>query len=57
MANKTGITPPSVVKRGVPLTADEMNRIVDMLISKIEGGKGINVRTFGNTIIVEDSDV
>jgi hypothetical protein len=39
------------------LTADQLNRIMDALVHRIEPGKGIKIRSFGNRVIIEASDV
>jgi hypothetical protein len=57
MANHPGRPQPGIPQKDKPLTADQLNRIVDMLIRRIEGGKGINIRTFGGRIIIEDSEL
>ena len=57
MANRPAQYQPSRVRAGPVLTADELNRIVDSLVRRIEGGKGIRVRAFGNRIVIEATDV
>jgi len=57
MANRPAQYQPSRVRAGTVLTADELNRIVDSLVRRIEGGKGIRVRAFGNRIVIEATDV
>ena len=37
---------------GQPLKSDDLNSIVDQLMHQITGGKGINVATFGDRLIV-----
>lgn len=57
MANRPGLVPPrSGFRKGTMLNAEDLNRIVNMLVRRIEGGKGITVRTFGNRIVIEASD-
>ncbi len=57
MANRPSAIPPSRPRPGTVLTATEMNRIVQALVRRIEGGKGIKVRAFGGRVIIETSDV
>ena len=58
MANQPGrrVFPRGHFRRGMILTASDMNRIVNALVRRIEGGKGINVRSFNGRIIIEASD-
>ena len=56
MANHPGKPTPGKPMRDKPITAGQLNRIVDMLIRRFEGGKGINIRVFGGRIIIEDSE-
>jgi hypothetical protein len=51
-----GQPPPSRPRAGTVLTAEEMNRIVQALISRIDGGKGIRIKNFGGRIIIESTD-
>ena len=53
MANQTGNPIREPIRPRMVLTADMLNRIVDMLITRISGGPGINVRRFGQGIIIE----
>lgn len=39
-------------RQGEELDASDINRIVDSLIPRITGGKGVTVRSFGNRLIV-----
>lgn len=56
MANQPGQARPDLLRQGTILTADQMNRIMRALVRRIEGGKGIKVRSFGGRIIIESSD-
>lgn len=56
MANQPGADLPATPRTGTDLTAEELNRIVDMLLRRITGGKGINVRSFGGRLIIEEID-
>ena len=56
MANNPGLVPPPRFTRGSVLTAEDMNRIVAMLVRRIEGGKGITVKSFGSRIVIESNE-
>jgi hypothetical protein len=53
MANEPSIKPPKF-RAGGRLKASDFNRIVDLLIPRIIGGRGVNVRRIGKTIIIEE---
>jgi len=53
MANQPAQQMPTRFRKGQILTAADMNKILDMLIKRIEGGRGIKVRAFGGRIVIE----
>jgi len=56
MANLPAQPLPSHVRRGTVLTAEQLNRIVNMLVRRMEGGKGIRIRAFSGRIIIEATE-
>ncbi len=44
---------PRRFREGTSLSAEDLRRIVNMLVQRMEGGNGINVRAFGNRLIIE----
>jgi len=56
MANNTGNGSVAKPRKGTILTADQVNQIIETLIRRIEGGKGINIRSFNGRILIEESD-
>ncbi len=56
MANNPASNKPAQPRKDTTLTAEELNRIVDMLLRRITGGKGISVRSFSGRLIIEESD-
>ncbi len=56
MANQPGLPTITRFRPGQPLSAADLNRIVDGLLKRIIGGKGIRVRAFGGRIIIERTD-
>jgi len=58
MANRPSSTPPRPVYwKGSILRAEDLQRIVDMLIKRLEGGKGISVKSFGKNLVIERNDL
>ena len=56
MANTPGNPGPQRPRPNTVLTAVQVNRIIDGLIRRIEGGRGIKVRSMNGQIIIEDAD-
>jgi len=54
MPNNPGIIPPSF-RPGQELRASDLKKITDMLARRIIGGKGIDVKTFGNQVVIAKS--
>ena len=57
MVNEAGSQfPRNNRRRGEILRASELNRIVDALIRRLEGGRNINIRKLNGQIIIEATD-
>lgn len=54
--NQSGNNVPKRFRKGQVLTAQQMNQLADMLAMRINGGNGINVRTFSGRIVIEARD-
>ena len=46
---------PNPFEPGHRLTAADLNAIVNSIVSRVSGGEGMNVRKFGDKIIVESN--
>lgn len=46
-------TTPNQVRKNQVITADLLNNIIDSLMNRIIGGKGVIVRRVGQNIIIE----
>ena len=57
MPNEPAQRLPRRLRKGQMLTAHDMNLIVNALLKRIEGGRGITIRTFGRRIVIETSNV
>jgi len=55
MVNNLGLPLPTRAREGTVLTAEQLRLIVDWSVKRITGGKGINVKTTGGQVIVEES--
>ena len=56
MINEGAKRLPATPRKGQILTAEQINRIVDGIIRRISGGKGIKIRAMGDQIVIEESD-
>lgn len=53
MSNRPGDLPPNQFRPGQSLAAADLNKIVEMLVGRISGGKGVRVRAFGTQIVID----